>query len=264
MLTVNQLVQQDWSGGDPNLSEWDSEDRLVKVVHKKGAGAVQKTVEYAYCPACGGNRTHKIVKSSTGAITLWLEYETEGLNQLRVDERWDSNGSGTITEADQWRTQRVSFNGPGQIQQLLKETIYNYPSSTTNTVSSQTTIYYDYDRMGVVAGLSNGSGAELQQFESDAFGSWDGLNTYTTRRITGKEYDEDTGLYFFHARWYQNGVGRFTSFDPMAWKLALFRSGAKCFSYTPKSLLAPHLLDSYGIAAACPTRSVDPLRRKVG
>ena len=246
---LNQVVQQDWSGGDlsspyralytydlngnltkkevywleggePNLDEtwlyeWDSEDRLVKVVKKNGQGAVQKTVEYAYCPACGGDRTHKIVKSSTGAITLWLEYETEGLNQLRVDERWDSNGSGTITDADQWRTQRVSFNGPGQISQLMKEVIYNYPSSTTNTVSSQTTIAYHYDRMGVVAGLSNGSGAELQQFESDAFGSWDGLNTYTTRRITGKEYDEDVGLYFFHARWYSPSMGRFTSIDPL-------------------------------------------------
>jgi len=197
------------------LYEWDSEDRLVKVVQKNGGGTVQKTVEYAYCPACGGNRTHNIVKSSTGAVTSWLRYETEGLNQLRVDERWDSNAIGTITDADDWRTERISYNGPGQIQQMLKETVYTYPSNATNVRTNTTDIYYNYDRMGVVAGLSQSNGTELQQFESDAFGSWDGNATYTTRRITGKEYDEDVDLYYFHARWYEYELAAFTSADPL-------------------------------------------------
>jgi RHS repeat-associated protein len=30
---------------------------------------------------------------------------------------------------------------------------------------------------------------------------------------TGKEYDEDTGLYYFNARWYDSVVGEFISED---------------------------------------------------
>jgi len=119
--TLNQLTESSWSKSGTSYQEkywydfngnlimkdekagsvlqdrwdytWDDEDRLVEVVHKDGSGTVLKTVEYAYCPTCGGNRTQKIVydgtKSDENCVT-WLEYETEGLNQLHVDERWVS------------------------------------------------------------------------------------------------------------------------------------------------------------------------------
>lgn len=32
-------------------------------------------------------------------------------------------------------------------------------------------------------------------------------------RFTGKEYDEDTGLYYFNARWYDPELGRFVEED---------------------------------------------------
>ena len=35
-------------------------------------------------------------------------------------------------------------------------------------------------------------------------------------RFTGKDYDEDTGLYYFNARWYDSEMGRFVTEDPAA------------------------------------------------
>ena len=34
-------------------------------------------------------------------------------------------------------------------------------------------------------------------------------------QFTGKDLDEDTGLYYFNARWYDQEVGRFVSEDPV-------------------------------------------------
>jgi RHS repeat-associated protein len=240
--TLNQLTDRSWTGQNEeyqydlngNLTQkvekvfgttdeiweytWDHEDRMTKVVQKDGQGTTERTVIFAYCPACGGNRTHKIVYNGTETeenCVKWLGYETEGLNQLRLDEHWDSNGDSIISETDEWRMVRITQNGPGQINQIMKETIYEYVSNTTNTLYKTTDIYYHYNRMGVVENISNTNGNELEQFTSDAFGSWDGKNTYTTRRITGKEYDQDVKLYFFHARWYDSGSSSFYSIDPI-------------------------------------------------
>jgi RHS repeat-associated protein len=59
---------------------------------------------------------------------------------------------------------------------------------------------------------------------------------------TGKMYDEDTGLYYFHARWYDPEVGRFVSSDPVT------RHASKCPSCT-----TPYLF-----VDANPLRKVDP------
>lgn len=72
-----------------------------------------KWVEFYYCPACGGNRTQKVVYvndqwglgSPEWTLTKWLRYETLGLDQLRVDEKYDSDEDG-LDEADPFRTER--------------------------------------------------------------------------------------------------------------------------------------------------------------
>jgi RHS repeat-associated protein len=211
---------------------WDHEDRLIEVVKQTGEGyelSNDKKVQYRYCPSCGGNRTHKIVYdwNSEGMgqgegeeeeeeggweLVKWLRYETIGLTQLRVDEKYDSDQDG-LDEADPYRTERVTYNGTGSIKPIIKEILYTYSTAYTASNPTKTDFYCHYDRLGVVQALTNSNGTLItdQRFESDAFGFWDGEDTYTTRRITGKEYDEDVELYFFQMRWYNNEAAIFIS-----------------------------------------------------
>jgi RHS repeat-associated protein len=240
---LNQLTQRTWNNGTADCTQeyeyniagqlikkteligaatdaiweysWDTVGRLVEVVEQDGSATVVKTVEYAYCPSCGGQRTHRIVKSSTGALLSWHRFESSGINQLRVDERYDADANG-LDDSDPFRMKRVSFNGPGMVAQLIKEILYNYVSDTTAVLQETVEIFYHYDFRGCVAALSDANGNLLQVFDTDAFGSWDGEDAYTTRRLTGKQYDPDTGLYFFENRWYDPEVGRFISRDRLS------------------------------------------------
>ena len=234
---LNQLTSKTWTGHSEeysydlngNLSRkvekvsgatsefwdyaWDHENRLVQVVKKNEGGTVVSTVEYAYCPACGGSRTHRMVKDATGNLLSWYRYESDNSGPLRVDERYDADDNG-LTDADPWRVQRLCYNGPGMTRSLLRETIYEYTGPTSDALVNKREVYYHYDRMGNVAGLSGGNGGELASFTMDAYGSWDGQAKYTARRLTGKEYDPETELYFFEERWYDASAGRFISRDP--------------------------------------------------
>jgi RHS repeat-associated protein len=50
------------------------------------------------------------------------------------------------------------------------------------------------------------------------------LDTGVGPRYTGKEFDSDTGLYYFNARWYDPDLGRFISEDPI-------KDGANWYAY---------------------------------
>ena len=69
---------------------------------------------------------------------------------------------------------------------------------------------------------SNENTDQFIDYEMDAFGNdLPGGNAFLAmdqpgpkEHLTGKMFDTDTGLYYFHARWYDPQVGRFVGRDP--------------------------------------------------
>jgi uncharacterized protein RhaS with RHS repeats len=76
--------------------------------------------------------------------------------------------------------------------------------------STWTPSFYGYDGMGSVRQLTNASGTVTDSYEYDAYGnsftiSGSTLNNYLYR---GEQYDQDLGLYYLRARYYNPGTGR--------------------------------------------------------
>lgn len=184
-------------------------------------------VAYRSCLSCDSVLSERIEysPSSSTTITNWKRYEYDGLNLLRVDEKYDTAG-GSIDENDPWwRKKEVAAHKPGTLGNMLGKTVYNYTNNTDTPSSSAFYVYY-YDAVGNVIWIEGSGGVLQYSFTQDAFGnelscgSFSG-NSWSTARAagitehqTGKWIDPFTGLYYFHARWYDPVVGRFVGRDP--------------------------------------------------
>ncbi|MGG0936966.1 RHS repeat-associated core domain-containing protein [Brevibacillus centrosporus] len=75
--------------------------------------------------------------------------------------------------------------------------------------------YYGYNSHGDVVSITNGSGNDLNTYEYDTWGNvvskTEGMSN--PFKYSGEIYDENTGLYYLRARYYDPSVGRFISED---------------------------------------------------
>jgi RHS repeat-associated protein len=79
--------------------------------------------------------------------------------------------------------------------------------------------YYHADGLESITALTNTSGSIVQRYEYDSFGN----QTITTNgsiqqpyTFTAREYDNETGMYFYRARYYDPKAGRFVTKDPIS------------------------------------------------
>jgi RHS repeat-associated protein len=84
-------------------------------------------------------------------------------------------------------------------------------------VRSGTTSYYEADGLGSITSLSNAAGSLVQTYTLDPFGNETASSGSLTNPFgfTGREFDSETNLYFYRARYYDPTIGRFTKEDPI-------------------------------------------------
>jgi RHS repeat-associated protein len=107
--------------------------------------------------------------------------------------------------------------------------------------------FYGYDGSGSVRQLTTAAGAVTDTYDYDAFGNL--LNkTGTTPNnylYRGEQYDQDLGLYYLRARYYNPLTGRFMSRDPEDGKP-----------------IDPKTLHKYLYASGDPVNGIDPMGRE--
>lgn len=186
---------------------WDFENRLTSVTLPASAGAVS----FQYDPF--GRR---IQKSSSAATT---NYIYDGTNLL---EELDNTGN---LAARYTQTQRVD--------------------EPLAMLRSGSTSYYEQDGLGSVTSLSNASGTIAATYTNDSFGVLTASTGTLTNviRYTGREFDSETGLYYYRARYYDVSTGRFTSEDPLQFQSTI---GGNFYGYVSNRPTA--LTDSTGLA----------------
>ena len=169
---------------------WDFENRLTSVVLPGNGG----TVSFKYDPM--GRRIEK-TSSSTTSI-----YAYDGNDIAET-----TDGGGNIFAR---YTQGQGIDEPLALQQ------------------GGATSYYHADGLGSITSLSNTSGTLAQTYAFDSFGkataSSGSLNN--PFQYTGREFDNETNLYFYRARYYNPATGWFLNEDPSA-----FEAGMNFYAY---------------------------------
>jgi RHS repeat-associated protein len=175
---------------------WDYRNRLTRVVTRSSAtGPVTRQVDYVY--DVNDNRTAKVVDldgAGAGAATT-ERYAYDGEHIALV-----FNGSGTQTHRYLYGT---------QVDQVLAE-----ERGTTLT-------WILADHQGTVRTLINSAGVVQNQISYDSFGNINNQTNPTAAfrfGYTGRDFDTETGQYYYRSRYYDPKVGRFTSEDPIGFE----------------------------------------------
>ena len=175
----NTLSQTDENG---QLSSYTYNSRQQRIGHTVNG----QSTSYAYNPE--GIRTQQ---TSASQSTHYLVDQNRDYAQVLAEY----NSTGLHTS--------YSYG-----DDLISQTRSTSPSTTT-------THYYHYDGLGSTRALSDASGALTDTYAYAAFGELL-QQTGTTEnhyRFAGEQYDAGLDQYYLRARYYDQGVGRFTQQD---------------------------------------------------
>ena len=212
---------------------YPNSNRLQSKVKQDGT----ERVDYAYDE--NGNLTSKIATKGN-KIDTW-EYAYDLLNQL---EQVKKNGvvvSSYIYDPNGFRVEKVGSKGKFHYVPLLNgEVGYRKEFSSNKEYSfiyvgiqhlarvngviggSGKKFYYHNDHLGSALAITDEYGNKVVERDFTPFGERINVDVYDDEPrdleedesgFTGKDWDEDVRLYYYNARWYDQGVGRFISED---------------------------------------------------
>ena len=191
-------------GGSTATYTWDFENRL------SSATVNGVTTNFKYDPF--GRRVYK---------------SSSGVNHVYVYD-----GDNLIEELNLSGVEIAHYTqGPG-----IDEPLAELRSGTTN--------FYQADGLGSITSLTNAAGAMANTYTYDSFGNLTASSGSVTNpfQFTARDFDSETGLYYYRARYFDPSVGSFISEDP-EW----FLGGLNAYSYVSANPI--NLVDPYGLSA---------------
>jgi RHS repeat-associated protein len=180
---------------------------------------------------------------------------------LTLAYRYDAAGRRVQKQYDNMTVTKYVYDGDHCIAEydssnvLRRKYIYgpcvDEPISMIEAAGSYAgTYYYHFDGLGSVVGLTNSSGNTVEVYEYDVYGRLGASDASHPNRLlfTGREYDKETGLYYYRARYYNPQIGRFLQTDPVG-----YNAGMNWYTYCgnnstngvdPSGMISGYFLDS--------------------
>jgi len=112
---------------------------------------------------------------------------------------------------------------------VVDEIVNGYHYNNPNDANDWINYTFHHDQLNSVITLSGTAGSIEETTGYDAFGKPLALalpGTGNDMLYTGREYDRETGLYYYRARYYDPEIGRFISEDPLE-----FKAGVNFYTY---------------------------------
>jgi RHS repeat-associated protein len=165
--------------------QFDHRNRLVRVADRNSIGVITQTVTFSY-----DTMNRRIARSVDGDVAYFL------LNQENAWADTDEAGA-NITHY--------------LLGNRTDEMLARY--SRNRGVN-----WYLTDNVGTVGYMTDSLGVSIRDIRYDSFGRVLGQSEpgFVDRFLfTGREFDHQTGLYFYRARYYNPDLGRFLSTDPI-------------------------------------------------
>ena len=109
---------------------------------------------------------------------------------------------------------------------------------------------YHADGLGSVVALTDNRGRIAQKYEYDSFGNQKNADIDIVQPFTytGREWDKETGLYYYRARYYDPMEGRFIQKDPIG-----FNGGINLYNYVEAN--PTNYTDPFGLDPVIPMPS---------
>lgn len=201
---------------------------------------------------------NRLIEADNGDSTVSFSYDPFGRRiEKKVEQSYHHGHHDHHGNASE-QTTRYLYDGQALIQEST--TRGNHRAARPETVSyihgpnideplqgisHNKTWYYHADGLGSIVALTDKHGNVVQRYDYDSFGNLEqqGESIEQPFTYTARELDQETGLYYYRARYYDPQVGRFVSKDPIG-----IKGGINLYSYTsnnPINMKDPSGLASY-------------------
>jgi RHS repeat-associated protein len=193
---------------------WDAENRLTKVKKTNADGSEGVVVEYGYFD--NGNRAWKRV-TVPGQEPVVTSYVHDGIHVI------------------------AEYDGEGE---LRKEYVYSDNIDEVLNIKDGTeNLFPHQDGLNSVVAVTDADGERVASYNYEAFGTIKDATGALGNPITytGRWIEPETGDYFYRARYYDAGIGRFLKRDPIGF-------GSREYNYYRYvNNESVNVIDSYGL-----------------
>ena len=188
----NQILQNT----DSNML-WDYADHMYSFYIQAGTSEPSQYAQYCYDGA--GHRVMKVVRTSGGAFKVRIYFDI-------FEEYYEYDSSHAFLG---YQDEIMIMDGQSKIASDLIGTTYSNPHTGVKYILS--------DHLGSSNVLCDDMGGRISREEYYPFGKTS-FGSYSQKRyrFSGKEKDEESGLYYYGARYYLSWTCRFISVDPKA------------------------------------------------
>ena len=182
---------------DNHNYSWDYADRMKEAENRDGGGSVSMKASYFYDN--GGRRIMKVVRNGNRTKTT-----------VYIDGLFEEYTERTGNRVKERKQYRYVMDGTNGIVAIIKKSFVS-----TQPDNEPPVLYQHGDHLGSSHVVSQVDGSFFNQEEYYPYGETS-FGSYARKRYryTGKQRDEENGLYYHGARYYAPWLARWISCDP--------------------------------------------------